>query len=222
VCGRLRAERPPTGEHCLALSFSLAPRREIPREQYAGQPASAQHLSEARTAYETARKLDPKNLRTRVALAFIYDRTRLRTQAAEELRFVIREGLARIPSRGSADWETHVVVREALEHFVIRSMSADDENLRAAIMNRLRGTTPSMSITPILVPIASNTRFEALVDRASDVSFDFSGQGVPVRGGWITDKAAWLVWDPHQRRNTSSSAAACPALTHPLAAEEPC
>jgi hypothetical protein len=47
-----------------------------------------------------------------------------------------------------------------------------------------------------LVPLVANADISSLIDRQSKVAFDFSGQGERMQLGWLTDKAAWLVWDP--------------------------
>ena len=125
-------------------------------------------------------------------------------QAVGKLRDVLRVGLSRIPPPAKgvcADWETHVVVTEALEHFRRIATSPTDRRLASQMAARLRDTPPpAFAITPILLPVGPDIRLEALIDRWSPVSFDFSGQGVPIRAGWITDRAAWLVWDPEQRK----------------------
>ena len=51
------------------------------------------------------------------------------------------------------------------------------------------------AITPILVPLISNTPFAELVNPAATVPFDLDGSGLLKRWGWITPQAAWLVYD---------------------------
>lgn len=36
------------------------------------------------------------------------------------------------------------------------------------------------------------------------VSFDLTGQGLPLRGGWLKKNAAWLVWDPQSKGKITS------------------
>jgi len=43
-----------------------------------------------------------------------------------------------------------------------------------------------------------------LVDRRSEVAFDFTGQGELLQLGWLNDNAAWLVWDPKERARVTS------------------
>jgi hypothetical protein len=53
-------------------------------------------------------------------------------------------------------------------------------------------------VSPIVVPLA-DAPFDALIDLASPVAFDFAGTGdIRVRG-WLGPDAAWLVWDPNRR-----------------------
>lgn len=57
---------------------------------------------------------------------------------------------------------------------------------------------PAQVQSRIVVPITGQP-FEGLVDKGSDVAFDFSGAGETSAQGWLTSEAAWLVWDPEWR-----------------------
>jgi len=52
------------------------------------------------------------------------------------------------------------------------------------------------AITPILVPLSDGAQLGELVDAGAAVTFDLDGSGLPRQWGWITPKAAWLVYDP--------------------------
>jgi hypothetical protein len=52
------------------------------------------------------------------------------------------------------------------------------------------------AITPLVVPLTEETQLSRLVNREAAVAFDLDGSGWPRRWGWITPKAAWLVFDP--------------------------
>jgi len=52
------------------------------------------------------------------------------------------------------------------------------------------------AITPILVPVVEGAPLSDLVDGSASVAFDLDGSGLPRQWGWITPKAAWLVYDP--------------------------
>ncbi len=197
------------GERCEARTYTLGPRREIPAGAFEGPRGMDQHLVAAISAYEQARALEPSNLRGRVALAFGYDRAGRWKQARTELRYVLYQGLQRIPppvnpGEPKSDWDTHTVVSEAAEHFDQIAKLWTDRRLLARVQKRLSEAPPARYITPILVPLKRDVAFDALVDRRSEVAFDFSGQGPAMKAGWLTADAAWLVWDPKDKRIVSS------------------
>jgi hypothetical protein len=215
-CAKLDAQvggmRPPgqpfppakPGERCEERSYSLGPRHELPAGAFDGPRGLDPHLAAAIRSYETARRLEPTNLRTRLALAFAYDRAGRLKSARSELRYVMYQGLRLIPpptgeGMQSSDWETHVVVSEAVEHFDRIAKLWTDRRLIARMKKRLQESPPAMAVTPILVPLKQEANFDALVDRTSKVAFDFSGQGLPITAGWLTKDAAWLVWDPKEK-----------------------
>jgi hypothetical protein len=197
------------GERCEARSYSLGPKREIPANAFAGPRGLDPHLAAAMQAYERARTLERDNLRTRVALAFVYDRAGRWKSARNELRYVMYQGLKQIPvpqSAGdrSADWETHTVVTEAAEHFEAIAKLWTDKRLVARVKKRLADSPPAMYVTPIVVPLKHDVAFEDLTDLASPVAFDFTGQGHMMQAGWLTKDAAWLVWDPKAKGRVTS------------------
>lgn len=51
------------------------------------------------------------------------------------------------------------------------------------------------AITPILVPLGATTNLAELVNENASVQFDLDGTGEQRSWGWITRKAAWLVYD---------------------------
>lgn len=51
------------------------------------------------------------------------------------------------------------------------------------------------AITPILVSLQPDAPLSELVNPSANVAFDLDGSGLQRRWGWITPKAAWLVFD---------------------------
>ncbi len=197
------------GERCEARTYTLGPRREIPASAFDGPRGMDPHLASAIAAYKGARAIEPSNLRGRVALAFAYDRQGLLKQARNELRYVMYQGLRQIPPPANpgeprSDWDTHTVVSEAAAHFEQIAKLWTDRRLLKRVQKRLVDAPPAMYITPILVPLKRDVSFDALVDRASQVAFDFSGQRPAMKAGWLTSDAAWLVWDPKDKRSVTS------------------
>jgi hypothetical protein len=194
------------GERCEARTYSLGPQPEIPDGAHGGRRGLDPHLKAAIAAYEKARTLEPANLRTRVALAFAYDRAGRWRSARNELRRTIYEGLRRLPMGAGeqSDWEVHTVVTEAAAHFTRIAKRWTDKRLIARVQKRLNDNPPAMYVTPIVVPLKGDAVFADLVDYRSPVAFDFSGQGDTMQAGWLTKDAAWLVWDPKDKRQIVS------------------
>ncbi len=200
---------PKPGEKCEARSYTLGPDREAPASVKDPAPPVDSHLTASIAAYRKARSLEPSNLRTRVALAFAYDRARKPSHALNELRFAANEGLRRLPRPAKtgtemSDWEMHTVLTEAQAHLELIARNWRDRRLAATLKRRLELAPPAVYVTPIIVPLKAHDGFEDLVDFGSGVSFDFAGQGQQLRAGWIRTGAAWLVWDPKEKGRIDS------------------
>ena len=200
---------PKPGERCEARSYTLGPRKEAPGSVQDARPPSNPHLFASIDAYQRARDLEPQELRTRVALAFGYDRALKLHAALNELRFAASEGLKLLPSpdqKGSepSEWELHVVLSEAQAHLALIAQSSSDQRLASELKRRLDLAPPAMYVTPIIVPLTAQASFVELVDFQSDVAFDFSGQGLMLKAGWVKANAAWLVWDPKDKQKIVS------------------
>ena len=50
------------------------------------------------------------------------------------------------------------------------------------------------AMSPILIPLEPQARFEDLIHARASVTFDLEGTGRPRKWGWITRKSAWLVY----------------------------
>jgi tetratricopeptide (TPR) repeat protein len=61
------------------------------------------------------------------------------------------------------------------------------------------------AVTPILVPLADRAELSELVNADAGIAFDLDGSGLSRHWGWITPKAAWLVFDPHGQGQITSA-----------------
>lgn len=61
------------------------------------------------------------------------------------------------------------------------------------------------AITPILVPLVDGVGLDELVEPMASVPFDLDGSGHVRPWGWITPKAAWLVYDPDGKGQVTSA-----------------
>jgi len=96
------------------------------------------------------------------------------------------------------------VLSEAVGHFALVADRDDDKRLIDELRHRLELAPPLMYITPIFVPLTARADLRGMINRKSAVAFDFSGQGRRAQLGWLTPKAAWLVWDPQGAHRITS------------------
>ena len=210
TCVTLRpgAEPPGHDDVCGTMTYYNSPRPEIPPLRGALPPPDRE-LALATDAYKTARAIDPGNLRTRIALAFVLVRAGRAGEALVELRFAAKAGLQAARSgtgdrRQFNEWNSGVVLREIVAELTPLARRPADVAL-ALRLKQAAAKAPDVTImTPILVPLTEDTDFAHLIDRHSPAAFDFTGQGLILRAGWPTPKAAWLVWDPQHRDRITS------------------
>ena len=71
----------------------------------------------------------------------------------------------------------------------------DAEEISELKKKQTKLTTMGRAVTPVLVPLSANLPFSELVNESANVCFDLDGSGLARSWGWITPKAAWLVFD---------------------------
>ena len=165
--------------------------------------AALTRLDAARSHYARAVELTPNDLWMRLGYAYTLDQQGRDDEARAQLRAITRIGQKQLAHR-SVQEDQVTVLREAatqLEH--LATSRSDRRALRRmrARLDRVDVIPPPIS--PIVVPLV-DARFDELVDYASSVGWNFSGQQVAPPRGWLRDNAAWLVWDPNRRAHITS------------------
>ncbi len=161
-------------------------------------------------AYIAARDLEPSNLRTRSALAFALDRSGRLPEARAELRFAAQSGLQRARKAKASgkplDAETAIVLTEVTEHLEEIQQTREDRRVLEEVdqVPVTVGTIIVSRVTPIMVPLVDGLEASDHIDLGSNVKFDFTGQGLAMKAGWLKPTAAWLVWDPAEREKITS------------------
>jgi len=151
-------------------------------------------LTLAITHYREALKRNPDYLPAQLGLAWCLDQAKSKA-AVEEYRKALASAWKQEkdePSILELSW-----VQEISGYLLPLSDPIDDK----AEIERIQGFTTAImkkgrGITPILVPLEDHLPLEDLVRPAAGVAFDLDGSGFAQRWGWITPKAAWLVYDP--------------------------
>ena len=104
------------------------------------------------------------------------------------------------PMRPSPDGRGHlgsIVYSEEIIRYMLKLLDPKKDAEEIADLQRRLKTLAKMGrmVTPILIPLAKDSAFRELVDERAAVTFDLDGSGLPRQWGWITPKAAWLVFD---------------------------
>ena len=98
-----------------------------------------------------------------------------------------------------------ICLSEEAISYMLRILDKEKDAAEISMLNHHKRALEKMgrSVTPILIPL-SDAPFEALVDPAAQISFDLDGSGLKRHWGWITPKAAWLVFDGKQSGQITS------------------
>jgi hypothetical protein len=98
-----------------------------------------------------------------------------------------------------------ICLSEEAISYMLRILDKEKDAAEISVLNQHKRTLEKMgrSVTPILIPL-SDAPFETLVDPSAQISFDLDGSGLKRHWGWITPKAAWLVFDGKQSGQITS------------------
>ena len=169
------------------------------RRQY-GKPSEKEaqkHLAAAVDHYRKAVKLKPDHLPAQLGLGWCLDQSGDKKAAVESYREALALAWKSERNAECLLLNGSFVVETAHYLLPLLDPQKDAEEIEkvkgyseAALMNE-------RAITPLLVPLEDDAALAGLVNRDAGVRFDLDGSGLRHRWGWITPKAAWLVWDPH-------------------------
>lgn len=176
----------------------------MPRETPAvASEAALARLEAARVHYARAVELQPDDVWMRLGYAYVLDRQQKTDEARAQLRTIMRLGRRTLARRQVQEWDIDALIEatDQLEHLAVSS--SDRRSLRRLNERIEHADVIPPPMSPIVVPLA-DVEFESLVDRASSVGWNFSGQRTAPPRGWLRANAAWLVWDPNRRANITS------------------
>jgi len=123
--------------------------------------------------------------------------------------YSVQQWLREIPDHPAA-WQAPTAVRAAeaigpgvcysheISNYLLPLLDPRKDARETAGLKTSQGMLKSMprAVTPILVALEPGTPFEQLVAPDAAVPFDLDGSGFKRKWGWITPKAAWLVYVP--------------------------
>jgi len=169
------------------------------RRQY-GKPSEEEaqkHLAAAIDHYRKAVKLKRDHLPAQLGLGWCLDQSGDKNAAVESYREAL--ALAWKNERNSEVLLVGSSIVAETAHYLLPLL---DPRKDAEKIEKVKRYSEAMrmrerAITPLLVPLKDDAVLPELVSRGAGVRFDLDGSGLQHRWGWITPKAAWLVWDPH-------------------------
>ena len=177
-------------------SDHLLPRGVTKAESDEAQTAAKEHLKLAIAGYEKALTLDPKQLTARLGLGWCFDQSGDKTNALTHYRKALAQAWEAESKRGGFGKTDMLLTSETVDDMLpLLDPKKDAEEIvqiksyKAAVLKMPR------SVSPILIPLEANQPFADLINPSAAVTFDLDGSGLPRQWGWITPKAAWLVYD---------------------------
>lgn len=173
------------------------------------------HLDEARKLYEQALEIQPGNLRLKTGYAWCLEESGEKNRPIELYREIVSAGWQQDKDSGGIEFGSQTITEEAAFRLIGLLDARDDAQEIAGLKRRIEHLKALPRwITPILVPLASGTAFEDLVDRDASVAFDLDGSGFQRQWRWISRRSAWLVWDPERTGRITSGLQLFGSVTH--------
>jgi hypothetical protein len=163
---------------------------------------AAAHLASAIALYEMVLQFDRYDVSSRLGLAWALEQSEQDQEALEQYRRVAAAAWPAEEGAITGLYAGAMTIFQEAATAVLRYLDADANADAAEIadLHRKLATFDEIGrfVTPILVPLSANDAFDVLVDSDAGVAFDLDGSGLARRWGWITPRAAWLVWDPQR------------------------
>jgi len=180
----------------------IPPRR---RRQY-GKPSEEEarkHLAAAIEHYRQALKLNKNHLPAQLGLGWCLEQAGDKAAAVESYRKALALAWKK---EGNKDYYPYDSFVQETAHYLLPLLDPEKD---AQEIEKIKGYAEAMrkksrAITPLVVPLEDDATFAELVDHDASVRFDLDGSGFQRPWGWITPRAAWLVWDPRDSGKITS------------------
>lgn len=159
--------------------------------------SSRKYLQQALSHYREALALDPASLLARLGHGWALEQSGNKSAAIAEYRQVVEHAWLKEQSRKFARMGQRFYTEEAAGYLIpLLDPIKDDAEItvlrdRAKYLTRL-----PRPVTPLAIPLVDGTTAATVVDLEARVPFDADGSGQRRRWTWISERAAWLVYDP--------------------------
>lgn len=163
------------------------------------------HLEAALHEYKAAYGLDHDSLAYELGYGWCLDQAGRKQAAVDMYRNVYRQAYAK-----ESKYKEWGVFQQCWACEAGRYLLAllDPEKDAAEIASIKAGiarlTSLPRPVTPILIPLDAEARFEDCVQQGLTVRYDLDGSGVQKSWPWISPRAGWLVYDGQNRKVAQS------------------
>lgn len=167
--------------------------------------AAKEHLDKALKRYEEVIKDQPTHLAAHLGHAWLVEQSGNKMKAIDEYRKVIETAWDSEGKKKTGPLGGNFITSEAAGYLIPLLDKETNKDEIKTLQDRMDYLQKlPRPITPIAIPLRDGLKPADLLDRAARVRFDADGTGLDQQWTWINKDAAWLVYDPHQRKQISS------------------
>ena len=162
------------------------------------------HLAMAIATYRQALAAKPTDTTIKLGLAWCQDQAGEKPAAAILYREVAAAAWE-IESKRSGGMGNFVYVETADYLLPLLDPAKDADEIVVLKERKEKLLALPRAVTPLIIPVGERDDLPALVDRAASVRFDLDGSGRQLEWPWLTNAAAWLVFDPQNSGKITSA-----------------
>ncbi len=158
--------------------------------------AAKKSLKEAVTHFRKAVELDSENLTAKLSLAWCLDQMGEDMEANESYREIVKVAWEKEKEMTRAGLRWRSVVAEAAGYLIANLDQQKNADEIKALEEKVKVVSKiPRPITPIAIGTRASMGIEEIIDRENSVGFDVDGSNIGRNWTWISQDAAWLVYD---------------------------
>jgi hypothetical protein len=176
----------------------------VPSDVAATKESAKGHLTKAIEIYTKSLAATPTDNTIKLGLAWCQEQAGEKVTAIKLYREVIQTA-----------WESESKSQGGLGDFVcvetagylVPLLDPTKDAAEIALINHKKEKLLALprAITPLIIPVSDRDDLPALVNPDARVRFDLDGSGRQLEWQWITNSAAWLVFDPQASGKITSA-----------------
>jgi tetratricopeptide (TPR) repeat protein len=184
---------------------AFVPYKAVKTDDKEKQEAAKKHLEQSIAAFKEVLKLDPNHLPAKLGLAWSIDQSGDKAAAIKAYREVIDEGWKKEKDLKTGPLGGHFITAEAAGYLIpLLDPKKNEDEIDELVRRSAQLKKLPRPITPIVVPLRDGLAATDLEDHAAAVAFDADGTGLKKKWTWVTENAAWLVFDPKGKGEVTS------------------